>query len=58
MASKIFSGITNWGEAAAETIIEVELTEGEVTGISATINGVYEGTAVTGEAALEPVEAE
>lgn len=53
MASKIFSGITNWGEAAAEVIIEVELTDGEITGVGATINGTVDGLAVTGTAELE-----
>ena len=53
--TKIFSGITNWGEAAAEMIIEVELTDGEITGVGATINGNVNGLAVTGTAALEAV---
>ena len=55
MATKIFSGITNWGEASAEVIIEVELTEGEITGVGATINGTVDGLAVTGTAELEAV---
>ncbi len=58
MATKTFSGITNWGEAAAEMIIEVELTDGEITGVSAAINGNVNGIAVTGTATLESVEAE
>lgn len=53
MASKIFSGITNWGEASAEVIIEVELTDGEITSVGATINGTVDGLAVTGTAELE-----
>lgn len=55
MATKIFSGITNWGEAAAELTVVVELTDGEVTEMGAIINGTYEGLAVTGETALEAV---
>lgn len=53
MATKIFSGITNWGEAAAEVIIEVELTDGEITSVGATINGTVDGLTVTGTAELE-----
>ena len=53
--TKTFSGITNWGEAAAEMIIEVELTDGEITGVGATINGTVNGLAVTGTAELEAV---
>ena len=53
MATKIFSGITNWGEAAAEVIIEVELTDGAITSVGATINGTVDGLAVTGTAELE-----
>lgn len=51
--TKIFSGITNWGEAAAEMIIEVELTDGEIAGVGATISGTVNGLAVTGTADLE-----
>lgn len=53
MATKKYSGITNWGEAAAEVIIEVELTDGEITSVGATINGAVDGLAVTGTAELE-----
>lgn len=53
MATKKYSGITNWGEAAAEVIIEVELTDGEITSVGATINGTVDGLAVTGTAELE-----
>ncbi len=35
-------------------IIEVELTDGEITGVSATISGVYDGTTVKGTADLTP----
>lgn len=55
MATKTYSGITNWGDAAAEMIIEVELTDGEITGVGATINGTVDGLAVTGTAELEAV---
>lgn len=48
MATKTFSGITNWGEATAELKIEVELTEGEVTTMSAEVTGVYGDRVVTG----------
>ena len=51
--TKTFSGITNWGEAAAEMIIEVELTDGEIAGVGATISGTVNGLAVTGTADLE-----
>lgn len=51
--TKTFSGITNWGEATAEMIVEVELTDGEITGAGATINGTVNGLAVTGTAVLE-----
>ncbi len=53
--TKTFSGITNWGEAAAEMTVVVELTDGEVTSMGALINGTYEGLAVTGDAELTPV---
>lgn len=55
MATKKYSGITNWGEASAEVTVVVELTDGEVTGMGALINGTYEGLAVIGEATLEAV---
>lgn len=53
MATKKYSGITNWGEAAVEVSIEVELTDGEITSVGATINGTVDGLAVTGTAELE-----
>lgn len=53
--TKTFSGITNWGDAAAEVTVVVELTDGEVTSMGAIIHGTYDGIAVTGEATLEPV---
>lgn len=55
MATKTYSGITNWGEASAEVTVVVELTDGEVTGMGALINGTYDGLSVTGEATLEAV---
>lgn len=51
--TKTFSGITNWGEAAAELTVVVELTDGEVTGMGALISGTVNGLAVTGTADLE-----
>ena len=53
--TKTFSGVTNWGELSAQVIIGVELTDGEVSGMGALINGTYEGAAVTGNAELTPV---
>lgn len=52
--TKTFSGITNWGEATAEIMVVVELTDGEVTGMGALINGTVDGLAVTGTAELTP----
>lgn len=51
--TKTYSGITNWGDAAAELTVVVELTDGEVTGMGATISGTVNGLAVTGTADLE-----
>ena len=57
MATKKYSGITNWGDAAAEVKIEVELSDGEVSAATATITGVMEGNIrFVGEAELEPPE--
>lgn len=53
--TKTFSGITNWGELSAQVIIGVELTDGEVSGMGAIINGSLNGVPVTGEAELTPV---
>lgn len=56
MATKTFSGITNWGEASAELIIEVTTEDGEISAASATITGIIEGEiAFAGEAELAPV---
>lgn len=53
--TKIFSGITNWGELSAQVTIVMELTDGEVSSMGAIINGSLNGVPITGEAELAPV---